>query len=269
MIRQCFSSRPGPVDVEFSDNISGICGGIAPHAGYVFSGPVAAYLYKALGRVMFDTVIILGPNHTGLGPGASVFYPEGVWETPLGELKVDGDIAQFFAESGLELDGTAHQYEHSIEVQLPFLQYLFEDRPKIVPVCYLDQSYQTAVNIAEVLKNAVERFSDRRIFILVSTDLNHFGGHFGVSEPEGTGLNQYLTECDAEIIERIINLDGKGLMNKLEDGHYTMCGYGPVVSAIEYAHLTGRTGSVKLNYNNSLHYMQSDSAVGYLAHYFY
>ena len=268
MIKGCFASPPGPVKFEINKNEKNIYGGIAPHAGYVFSGPIAAYLYKAISDIEIDTFIILGPNHTGIGPNISVYYPEGVWQTPLGDINVDGDIAQFLNENGLELDSTAHQYEHSIEVQIPFIQYKFGERPAIVPISYLDQSYDTALEISRLIKKVIDKYPDKRIFILASTDLNHFGGHFGVSAPASKSLNEYITDCDLKIIEKINKLDGKGLVELIEDNNYTMCGYGPVVTAMESARLCGKFDSVKLNYNNSLHYMPSDSAVGYLAQYF-
>ena len=268
MIKGCYTSVTGPARFELTGNEKDIFGGISPHAGYIFSGPIAAYLFKAISNIEIDTFIILGPNHTGIGPDISVFYPEGVWQTPLGDVNVDGDIAQFFNENGLELDGTAHEYEHSIEVQLPFIQYEFGERPSIVPICYLDQSYETAVRISGIIEKVIKKYSDKRIFILASTDLNHFGGHFGVNAPSAMTLNEYITDCDSKIIEKINKLDGKGMIELIKDNGYTMCGYGPVVTAMESARLDGKDNSVHLNYNNSLHYMASDSAVGYLAHYF-
>ena len=131
-IRNCFLNKlgPGQLPTVVENGPRSVVGLICPHAGYMFSGPVAAHSYYQLaidGKP--DLVFILGPNHTGLGSGLAVMN-EGVWRTPLGDVEIDAEAAnQVVQESKIvDVDETAHSYEHSIEVQLPFLQYLYGGR---------------------------------------------------------------------------------------------------------------------------------------------
>lgn len=187
---------------------------VAPHAGYAYSGPVAAHAYKELAEDgVVDTAVILGPNHTGYGYPVSV-WTGGSWETPLGEVRIDEEFAHKILGEVIEADGTAHLYEHSIEVQLPWLQYLYGE-VKIVPVTMLVQDIETARTVGK----AISRTGDN-IIIVASSDFTHYEPH------------SVAAEKDKSMIEAIINLDEEMLYEHREALRCTMCGYGPVAAAI-------------------------------------
>jgi AmmeMemoRadiSam system protein B len=187
---------------------------VVPHAGFYYSGPVAAHAYKELADDgPFDTAVILGPNHTGYGQPVSV-WAGASWSTPLGEAEIDRGFAQKLLGGVIRADETAHVREHSIEVQLPWLQYLFKT-VKIVPVTMLAQDLDTA----RAVGRAIFRAGDNPL-IIASSDLTHYEPH-AVAVPK-----------DASIIEAIVALDEKELYERCERLNCTMCGYGPVAAAI-------------------------------------
>ncbi|MFQ5657427.1 MAG: AmmeMemoRadiSam system protein B, partial [Candidatus Methylomirabilales bacterium] len=146
-------------------------GVIVPHAGYMYSGQVAGAVYGRL--IPPQCCVILGPNHTGLGAGAAIMT-WGRWETPLGELPIDTELARAIREQSgaLEEDDGAHRKEHSIEVQLPFLQVLF---PQVlfVPICLLSHEYGVCRDVGQAVARAIQA-SGRRVLLIASTDLSHY-----------------------------------------------------------------------------------------------
>ena len=140
-----------------------IVGLICPHAGYLYSGPVAAHAFYELAQDgKPDTVVLLGPNHTGYGSALSLMR-EGKWRTPLGDVEIDTKLADeiLHETSIVDIDETAHRYEHSLEVQLPFLQFLYGDAFKIVPICFLMQDYESAVEVGRALTEALDATNTR------------------------------------------------------------------------------------------------------------
>lgn len=219
-IEGCFKHRLGPGEVP---RVTGkgarkVLAIISPHAGYMYSGPVAAHGYHALAENGAPEVfILLGPNHTGFGSGVSMM-PEGSWRTPLGDLQVDAELAASIAGSSriIDLDEAAHRHEHSIEVQLPFIQYLYGS-PKIVPICFLMQDLATAREVGEAVAKAI---AARDAVIIASTDLTHY-------EPQ--------TEAEAKdrkVIDAVLSLDESGVGHIVDSYGVSMCGPGPVVTAI-------------------------------------
>ena len=146
-------------------------GAVVPHAGYMYSGRVTASVFA---RVEFpDTFVILGPNHTGLGAGAAIMT-YGQWETPLGQVEIDHDLGKAILanSSVLEEDNLGHLREHSIEVQLPFLQYF--GRPfGFVPICLFSHEYAACQEVGLAVAKAV-RESGKRVLIVASTDMSHY-----------------------------------------------------------------------------------------------
>ena len=124
-IKSCFLDSRGPQKLpKIKNEQNKIKGVIVPHAGYMYSGAIAAHSYNFLAENGFaDTFVILGPNHTGYGSGVSIMT-EGAWETPLGTVPINRDLAKKICKDIVDNDETAHKYEHSIEVQLPFLQFI-------------------------------------------------------------------------------------------------------------------------------------------------
>ena len=187
---------------------------VVPHAGYYYSGPIAAYAYKELADDgIFDTAVILGPNHTGYGYPVSLWAGT-VWNTPLGDVEINDNLTQRLLSEVIKADETAHIHEHSIEVQLPWLQHLYK-KIKIVPIAMLDQGIGTARAVGKAISQAGDK-----LIIIASSDFTHYE-HHSVAE-----------EKDGSIIECIINLDEEELYKRCERLHCTMCGYGPIASAI-------------------------------------
>ena len=155
-IKSSFLSTLGPgklPEVNTHNHPRSIVGLVCPHAGYMYSGAVAASAYFELALDGTpDTVVILGPNHTGYGSALSLMR-EGVWRTPLGDVEIDSGLAdKILHETNLlDVDELAHRYEHSIEVQLPFLQFLYGNKFKIVPMCFRLQDYASAVEVGKAL----------------------------------------------------------------------------------------------------------------------
>jgi MEMO1 family protein len=234
-IERCYKHELGPGAVP-QVNDKGpreVVALVVPHAGYIYSGPVAAHAYRELAADGgFDTAVILGPNHTGYGSPVSL-WAEGVWETPLGEVEIDENLAHSLLGGMIESNDTAHLYEHSIEVQLPWLQYLY-GKLKIVPITMLAQDIETARQVGKAISN-----SSDNIIIIASTDFTHY-------EPHSVAI-----EKDESMIEAIINLDEEELYRRREALNCTMCGYGPVASAIVAAKEMGAKRANLLKYATS------------------
>ena len=234
-IEWCYKHElgPGAVPQVNDEGPREVVALVVPHAGYIYSGPVAAHAYKELAADgIFDTAVILGPNHTGYGSPVSL-WPEGVWKTPLGELEIDENLAHSLLGGMIEADETAHIYEHSVEVQLPWLQYLY-GKGKIVPIAMLAQDLETARQVGKAISN-----SSDNIIIIASTDFTHY-------EPHSVAM-----EKDKSMIEAIINLDEEELYRRRESLNCTMCGYGPVASAIVAAKEMGAKKASLLKYATS------------------
>ncbi len=224
---------PGVVPVANDNGPREIVALVVPHAGYVYSGPVAAHAYKELANDgVFDTAVILGPNHTGYGSPVSLWADED-WETPLGKVRVDRELAHDLLAGVIEVDETAHIYEHSIEVQLPWLQYLYGE-VKIVPIAMMAQDLETAREVGKAISGC-----GNNIIIIASTDFTHYEPH------------PVATEKDHSMIAAIVNLDEEELYRQREFLNCTMCGYGPVASAIVAAKAMGAERASLLKYATS------------------
>ncbi len=224
-IEECFTSVHGAGPVERKWSEKRVPALICPHAGYMYSGPVASHAYGALTRYSRpESVIIFGPNHYGIGTMVSLL-PDGVWQTPLGDVPIDGELSRQLVEAGdvFFVDEESHRREHSIEVQLPFLQYIYGDF-SFVPVCINDQSYETCVAIGEAAAKVVD---GRNILMIASTDFTHYEPHEKVLKKDRLAL---------EMIER---LDVKGMYNVIEEKGITMCGYGAVAALLTAAKTLG------------------------------
>lgn len=192
---------------------------VCPHAGYTYSGHVAAHAYHQLaGDGAPEAVVLLGPNHTGLGSGVSL-YREGAWRTPLGDVQVDSELATRIQRASryVDIDEGGHRFEHSIEVQLPFLQYLFGEGLRIVPISMLMQDLVVSRDVGGAVAEAA---SGRDILVIASTDLTHY-------EPATVAEAK-----DRVAIDAILRMDEEKLHSAVESGHISMCGYGPTSAAI-------------------------------------
>ncbi|HIE17048.1 MAG TPA: AmmeMemoRadiSam system protein B [Dehalococcoidia bacterium] len=209
---------------------------VSPHAGYVYSGAVAA---AVISRIKFqDTFVILGPNHTGRGKAFSIMT-RGKWRTPLGEVGIDAELARriLAVSSYLEEDAAAHQYEHSLEVQVPFLQF-FKPDVRIVPIVLSHADGTVYRKIGTELAAAIRELK-RGAIILASSDMTHY-------EPHESARNK-----DSKAIEAILDLDEDELLRRVKEFHISMCGYAPVVSLLSAAKELGAVGAELVKYQTS------------------
>jgi len=246
---------PGGLPGEVGSLGRASVGFVAPHAGYMYSGPVAAHAYYRLAlEGPPETVVIAGPNHTGMGSLVSV-YKEGVWETPLGEVEVDSEFVKAMVANSrfLDPDEKAHIYEHSVEVHVPFLQYLFGDRFKIVPIVVWHQTPEVAEDIARAVAKAAEELG-RDVVFIASSDFTHYESHESASKK------------DSIAIEAIKRLDPEGLFAVIEKYNISMCGPAPVAALLYLGRIRGSTHAELLKYATSGDVTgDKSSVVGYAA----
>jgi len=209
---------------------------LMPHAGYPYSGPVAG---AAISRVKLrDTAIIMGPSHTGLGQPFSIMT-EGSWQTPLGEVEIDSKLGKklLAVSDYLKEDAGAHLYEHAVEVQLPFLQYLKPDI-KMVPIILANAPAEVYKAIGRDIARAIKE-SDSKAVIIASGDMTHY-------EP------QKIAEAkDKKAIEAMLKLDEDELTRRYQELNISMCAYGPAVCLITAAKELGTTGAELVRYQTS------------------
>ncbi len=226
-----------------------IIGALVPHAGYIYSGSVAG---AVISRIKFkDTFVIIGPNHTGLGFPFSIMT-EGKWATPLGEAEIDTDLAeQIMAGSQyLQADAAAHQREHSVEVQLPLLQY-FKSDIKIVPIVISHGNIEVYKEIGRAIARAIKN-TGKEAVILASGDMTHYE-------------SQELAEKkDKQAIEAILNLDEDELTRRFTEQNISMCAYPPAVCLMVAAKELGARAAELVEYRTSGDATGDyDSVVGY------
>jgi len=268
-IERCFLSRHGAGEKPqvSEDGARQIIGGVAPHAGLVYSGPIASHLYYRLakdGRP--ETFVILGVSHGG-NPGFATMF-DAVWRMPMGDVNVDSELAKSIVRHSefVDINPGAHEGEHSIEIQLPFLQYMYGERFKIVPITVGYGDYDMCENVGTAIAEASEDLG-RDIVVIGSTDFTHYGALYGYT-PVGTRpfekVLKWVYETDRSLIERIISLDAEGLIRKVRENNYTMCGYLPVATMIVASKKMGASRGELLKYATSYDVQGStDVIVGY------
>jgi hypothetical protein len=237
---------------------------VAPHAGYAYCGKIAASAYKSMSN-NFDTAVILGPNHGGLGVGVSVSFEN--WRTPLGTVEVDEEfVKELIKDSMIMEDSKSHWREHSIEVQLPWLQYLFKDF-RIVPISinpiYFD--VKTCKEIGEKIAET-SRLTRRKVLIIASSDFTHYGSMYGYEPFRGkiTEVLNKVKKMDYEVIDLITGLKPKEVIETCEEKRLTVCGYGGI-AAMLYAAISLKAERGELiDYSTSFEVSKNtDAIVGY------
>lgn len=259
-IESCFTQRLGPGAVpKKADGPRRLVGLVVPHAGYVYSGPVAAFSYTALAQDgLRPSYVVLGPNHSGQGAPLATTRLD--WQTPLGVVPVDPELYAAIAKAPVEDDVLAHRHEHSIEVQLPFLQFLSPEF-RFVPVCMGFQEYELASEVGGLVAEAVK---GRQAVIVASSDFTHVGPQYYQMPARGKTAPAFAKEQDAKAIERILALDPKGLASKVAQDDISMCGYGPVTAMLTAAKKLGAKEAKLLRYGTSSDVSgDEDMAVGY------
>jgi hypothetical protein len=209
---------------------------MAPHAGYVFSGAIAG---RTIGQVKLpSTIVLLGPNHTGLGAPLAVF-PPGCWSTPLGEAKIDDQLAEMVVErcSGATIDELAHRHEHSLEVLIPFIQ-VHSPQTAIVPICVGHLSLQELLGFGKSLGQLLAPLLPD-VLLMASSDMTHF------ESAEKARLR------DMKALEKILALDPEGLYRVVRDEKISMCGVLPTVVMLTAARELKATQASLVQYGNS------------------
>jgi AmmeMemoRadiSam system protein B len=235
-IENCFKHKFGPKKIQKEEFIATV----VPHAGYVYSGPVAAWSYS---RIAKQNYIIIGPNHHGMGPRFSIMK-EGIWKTPLGEVAIDNNMAEKLVKKCnlLEYDVLAHQYEHSIEVQLPFLQFRFGNDFRFVPISVLNQFadedfLENCRYVGKVIGDALSK--EKNWSIIASSDFSHY-------IPQETA-----EKIDKKLIKTIEKLDEEKFFENIRKSDASICGFGPIAIAMVASKKLGAKKGKLLCYKTS------------------
>lgn len=259
-INDCFSSKFGPGALPIKKRDKSIFGIVAPHAGYSCSGPCAAWAYKEIAESKFaDLYVILGVGHAVFETCVSLED----WETPFGLVKTDKEFGRKLIEMGIKQDDAAHRQEHSIEVQLPLLQFANRDyleRLKIMPIIVsADRDYK---EIAEIIAKAAKELKID-ICVIASGDFTHFGFNYGYF-PFKDNIKENMSKLDNGAIEHIKGLDAYRFVSYIEEKKATICGKYPVAAMIELSKLFGAKKARLLDYYTSGDIIGDyGSAVGY------
>jgi len=244
-----------------------LLGGVVPHAGWMYSGKLAAKTLKALCRPgEIDTFVLLGADHTGTVEQGEV-YDSGAWQTPLGEVRVDESLASALLSAGgpFRSNPQAHALEHSIEVQVPLVQVLAPSA-KILPIAV--PPTDLAVEIGQRIGKALTGYAGKAV-VVGSTDLTHHGGHFPAPGGRGETGMHWTVKNDARMLDLIEAMNAEGIVPEAEV-HHNACGAGAIAAAVAACRQMGAAKGICLEYTNSYQvthalYPQErdDTTVGY------
>ena len=241
--------------IDYSLAEKEIIGGVAPHAGYMFSAYQAVHLFGIIknASTAFDTFIILNPSHTGMGNEVAIDEND-YWETPFGKVEVDKDFAD---EISLPVSGVEEAREHSGEVMVPMLQHFINYNFQILPITLTHQTYENAKKVAQQIKDANEKLN-KNIFIIASSDFSHF------VHPK-TGAEQ-----DQLVIDKILSLESREMEQIIKKNRISVCGYGPIMALMEYSKLQYNLPKVEiLKKGSSGDVIPSNEVVDYVSMIFY
>ncbi|MBI1911145.1 MAG: AmmeMemoRadiSam system protein B [Deltaproteobacteria bacterium] len=209
---------------------------IAPHAGYVYSGGVAGFIYSCVH--MPDDVILIGPNHTGLGKKVSVMA-QGAWDMPLGKVNINKELAEEVISSSalFSKDNEAHLLEHSLEVQLPFI-YSLNKASRIVPITVMQATIAQCAEMGKAIAGVISNYG-KEVLIVVSSDMNHY-------ESEAATRAK-----DRLAIDKVLKLDYAGLIRIADENDISMCGLLPTAIAIAAVKALGGVEGRLVKYSTS------------------
>lgn len=215
-IQNCISHEYGVGEQHQSQEK--IYGAICPHAGYMYSGPVATHSFDSIANQDFELAVILGPNHWGVGCNIATMK-DCSWETPLGSVDVDSDAAKQINEISklIEIDYFSHTRDHSIEVQVPMLQEFYKKTFRILPIILNDQDYEFAQEIGAAIAKIAKT---KKIIIIGSSDFTHYEE------------NEFAHKQDKALIEPILKLDVEKFYKVLSERRVSACGYGAIASTM-------------------------------------
>ena len=241
-LKGCFENKIfGPGRLPPSDSGRKIYGIVSPHAGYSYSGSVAANGYYMVSSSGFNNVVLVGPNHYGLGSYVATTM-DGIWESPIGDVVVNPEVVKEIASraESMEVDVFAHSRDHCLEVQIPFLLYI-SDGFRIVPIILTNQDEYMAVEVGAAISDTVkERTSKGEEYVLVaSSDFTHYES------------NSEAHRKDSQLIKSILSLDIRSFYSTLRQYNVSACGYGAIATIMVAAKNLGATQGELLRYATS------------------
>ncbi len=237
LIHDCFTHTIGPGKTPPTDSDQKIYGVICPHAGFVYSGPVACHSFYSISSSTSKLAIITGPNHYGIGQSIASMV-DASWKTPLGLMEVDSESVLELRDGLdiLELDSFSHSKEHSIEMQVPMLQETFSHDMKILPVSLINQEQKTATKVG----SAIAKIAQKKDALLIgSSDFTHYEE------------NEFAHRQDLALIEPILKLDVDEFYKILYERKVTACGFGAIASTMTACKELGATEGKLLKYATS------------------
>ena len=237
LIHDCFMHPIGPGKTSPTDSDEKIYGVICPHAGFVYSGPVACHSFYSLSASSSKLAIIVGPNHYGIGQNTASMIDVS-WKTPLGLVEVDSDSVLELREhlDILEIDSFSHSKEHSIEVQIPILQEVFSDEMKILPISLINQEQKTATLVGSAIAKIAQ---EKDALLIGSSDFTHYEE------------NEFAHRQDLALIDPILKLDVDEFYKILHERKVTACGFGAIASIMTACKELGATEGKLLKYATS------------------
>lgn len=249
LIESIYEKEKGSIDLNLS--AKNIIGGVVPHAGYVFSGYEAVHFFEIIrnSKEQYDTIIIINPNHTGYGSEIALDENE-YWETPFGQVEIDKEFSNHL---NLPVSELAHQFEHSAEVMIPFLQHFLDYEFQIVPITILSQNCTNSRIVAQAIYDA-NLILNKKILVLASSDFSHY------VDPEfGRQLDQF-------VLNEILAFNSQKVYDTVRSKSISVCGYGPIMALIEYAKLVDpHPCATVLKKGNSGEVIPSSEVVDYVS----
>lgn len=260
VVGDCFDHDLGPGRPGEPTGDRSLLGVVVPHAGYRFSGPVAARAYKALAEDGApETAVVVGPDHARRGPAVAT---TDALSTPLGEVPIDGMFVDALGDA-VDLDARVHEREHSVKVQLPFLQALVPET-MVVPLLLADQDRDRVVDLGRRVAEAAGEL-DRDAVVVASTDFSHVGPRYGQRAPDGVGAGAFAERQDEQALAAVADLNLDRFYTRVFEEKVSMCGYGAVGVLLAFVAASGGGTATRLGYATTQDVEDADVAVGYAA----
>jgi AmmeMemoRadiSam system protein B len=241
-LKGCFTNKMfGPGRLPPSDQVRKIYGIVSPHAGYLYSGSVAANGYYSISSSKFKNVILVGPNHYGLGSSVATTM-NGIWESPIGDVMVNPQVAKDIASraTSMDFDEFAHSRDHCLEVQIPFLLYTTE-KFGIVPIILTNQEEYLALELGSAISDTVNEWISKgeEFMLIASSDFTHYES------------NSEAHRKDSQLIKSILSLDISAFYYTLREYNVSACGYGAIATVMVAAKNLGATRGELIRYATS------------------
>lgn len=241
-LKGCFTNKIfGPGRLPPSDQVRKIYGMVSPHAGYLYSGSVAANGYYSVSSSKFNNVILVGPNHYGLGSSVATTM-NGIWESPIGDVMVNPQVAKDIASraTSMDFDEFAHSRDHCLEVQIPFLLFVTE-KFRIVPIILTNQDEYLALELGSAISDTVNECISKgdEFMLIASSDFTHYES------------NSEAHRKDSQLIKSILSLDITAFYYTLRQYNVSACGYGAIATVMVAAKNLGATRGELIRYATS------------------